>query len=84
MGSIISLYFSSGVVVDETVNVDTAKEIAESILKSMENKSVEDFIFKKKSQAATLTCKTQVQIDNDSVAVDPQLRFQRLISYSVL
>ena len=42
---------SSGVVADETFNVDTAKDIGESHLKSMENKCVEDFTFKKKSQA---------------------------------
>ena len=52
---------SSGVVADETVNVDTAKDIGESHLKSMENKCVEDFTFKKKSQAVTLNCKTQVK-----------------------
>ena len=73
---------SSGPVSDESVNVDTAKEIAESILKSMENKCVEDFTFK--SQAVALNCKIQVKINNDSVAVDQQLLFQRLISYSVL
>ena len=49
---------SSGVVADETVNVDTAKDKGESHLKSMENKCVEDFTFKKKSQAVTLNCKT--------------------------
>ena len=53
---------SSDVVADEAVNVDIAKEIGESILNSMENKCVEDFIFKEKSQAVTLNCKTQVKL----------------------
>ena len=65
--------FSSGVVADETVNVNTAQE-------KRENRCVEDFTFRKKSQAATLNCKTQVKINNDSVAVDPHLLFQRLVS----
>ena len=65
---------------DGTVNVDTAKEIGESILNSMENRCVEDFTFKKKPQAVIFKCKAQVKIDNDLVAVDPQLLLQRLIS----
>ena len=71
---------SSGVVADETVNVDIAKQVGESILKSMEGKRVEDFVFKKKEQAVTLNCKTQLKIDDNVVTVDPQLLFQRLIS----
>ena len=71
---------SSGVVADEIVNVDIAKQVGESILKSMEGKRVEDFVFKKKGQAVTLNCKTQLKIDDVVVTVDPQLHFQRLIS----
>ena len=66
---------SSGVVADETVNIDTAKQIGESIGKSMESKCIEYFTFKKKYQAVTLNCKIEVIIDTNSVAVDPQLLF---------
>ena len=71
---------SSGVVADETVNVDIARQVRENILKPMEGKPVEEFVFKKKGQAVTFNCKTQLKIDDDVVTVDPQLLFQRLIS----
>ena len=35
--------------------------------------------FKKKEQAITLDTKSVVRIDNETVKVDPQLLFQRLI-----
>ena len=71
---------SSGVIADESVNVDNAKQIGESILKSTEGKRVDEFVFRKKAQAVTLNCKTQLKIDGDVVSVDPHLLFQRLIS----
>ena len=71
---------SSGVIADEAVNVDVAKQVGESILKSMEGKHVEEFVFRKKAQAVTLNCKSQLKIDGDMVTVDPYLLFQRLIS----
>ena len=67
-------------IVDEYVNVDGAKQVGKSILKSMKGNSVEEFVFKKKAQAVTLNCKAQLKIDNEVVTVDPQLLFQRLIS----
>ena len=73
---------SSDVFADEAVNVDTAKEIGESNLKSMKSKCVENFTFKEKSQAVTLNCKTQVKLDNDSLSVDPQLLIVSKINLS--
>ena len=46
----------------------------------MEGKRVNEFVFRKKAQADTLNCKSQLKIDGDVVSVDPHLLFQRLIS----
>ncbi|KAK3709221.1 hypothetical protein QZH41_004579 [Actinostola sp. cb2023] len=68
----------TGVVADENVNVDNAKEVGDRILVSMEGKRVQDFSFRKKDQAVTLASKTAVTFADGIVQVDPQLLFQRL------
>ena len=71
---------SSGVIADEAVNIDVAKQVGENILKAMEGKHVEEYLFRKKAQAVTLNCKAQLKINGDIVTVDPYLLFHRLIS----
>ena len=69
----------TGVNADSAVNVDRAIAIGEKILSSMKGKSATDYTFKRSSQAVTLAAKSPVRIENDTVQVDPQLLFQRLI-----
>ena len=61
------------------VTVDRARAIGEKILSSMTGKSATDYTFKRRSQAVTLATKSSVSIESDTVQVDPQLLFQRLI-----
>ena len=63
------------------VNVnDRSREIGEKILTSMVGKSVEEFTFKKADQAKSLGSRATVTIKGETVRVDPQLIFQRLIT----
>ena len=68
-----------GVNADNAVNVDHARAIGEKILSSMTGKSATDYTSKRSSQAVTLAAKSSVRIESDTVQVDPQLLFQRLI-----
>ena len=45
----------------------------------MTGKSATDYTFKRSSQAVTLAAKSSVRIQSDTVQVDPQILFQRLI-----
>lgn len=58
------------------MNVDSAKKVGEDILHSMEEKCVDDFVFKKIDQAVTLNTKAYVKIDQVIILVDPQLLFK--------
>ena len=60
-------------------NVDTAKEVGEKILTSMAQQNVLQHSFKKKGQAVTLGT-SAVKVNNESIQIDPQLLFQRLIA----
>ena len=48
----------------------------------MEGKAVIDYTFKKKYQAVTLGSKQIVKVDSETVHVDLQLLFQRLVAVS--
>ncbi len=50
------------------------------ILKSMVGQDVHDYVFKKSKQAITLGSKSAIKISGESVQVDPQLLFQRLVT----
>ncbi|KAK3743952.1 hypothetical protein QZH41_002713 [Actinostola sp. cb2023] len=69
---------STGVMAEDNVNADKAKDVGENILTSMKSKHVHEHTFRRKDQAVTLATKTSVKINGDSVQVDPQLLFQRL------
>ena len=73
---------SSGRTADESVNVDTAKHLGQSILDGMTGSTVADIKFKKRDQAVTLATKSQstVSFDGEPVNVDPALLFQRLVT----
>ena len=68
----------TGVYAHESVNADDAKTVGQLILDSMVGQSVRDISFQRKTQAVTLAAKTAVNVDDESVQIDPQLLFQRL------
>jgi hypothetical protein len=68
----------SGLSAHESVNVDDAKDIGESIINSMCGQCVSSISFQRKRQAITLASKTSLKIDDECVQIDPQLLFQRL------
>ncbi|RUM44712.1 MAG: hypothetical protein DSY80_04115, partial [Desulfocapsa sp.] len=70
---------ANGMVAQEGVNVERSREVGEHILASMVGESVDNFTFRKVDQAVTLGSKTVVKIKGESVKVDPQLLFKRLI-----
>ena len=62
-----------------SVNVENAKAIGECILEKMEGQKLSDFTFKRKDQAVTLATKNAVKVDGESIQVDTQLLFERLV-----
>ena len=70
---------ASGINADGRVNVDTAKDVGQGILDSMVGKSVLEHTFRKKDQAVTLNTSV-IKINHDTVNIDPQLLFQRLVT----
>jgi hypothetical protein len=67
----------TGVGADRSVNADNAKGVGDKIIKSMEGRNILDFSFKRKDQVVTMSSKTSIKIDGETVHVDPQLLFQR-------
>jgi hypothetical protein len=70
---------ASGVTAESAVNVDRAKEVGDKILASMDGQCVQEYVFKRKEQSITLASRTTVKINDDTVQVDAQLLFQRLV-----
>ena len=64
----------------EEVDADAAVPIGKKILASMEGKNVLEYVFRKHNQVITMDKKSQVQVEKNSVEIDPQLLFQRLNS----
>ena len=71
---------ATGVHTHSNVNVDTAREVGDAILKTMDGKTPAEYTFIRKNQAVTLGTKSSVKIDGDQIQIDPQLLFQRLIT----
>ncbi|KAG1697184.1 hypothetical protein GQR58_006011 [Nymphon striatum] len=67
----------NGVTASESVNVDNAQRVGQSILDSMVGQNIQDYSFKRKCQTVTLGSKSAVMIKDEQVQVDPQLLFQR-------
>ena len=69
----------SGVNADNDVNVDCSKATGETISSSMNKKSEAEYTFKRNEQAVTLASTSSDRIESDTVQVDPQLLFQRVV-----
>lgn len=65
-----------GVLVDKFVNVDNLKEIGIKILKFMDGKKIDEFLFKRKEQVIILSVKLVIKVDDDVIIVDLQFFFQ--------
>ena len=70
----------TGVIADNRVNVDKAKEVGKNILKTMTHKNTEEYTFKKDTQAITMDIYMISEVIHKEIQVDPQLLFQRLIT----
>jgi len=70
---------SSGIIGDESVNVDAARPAGTCILESMEGISVQDFKFSRKKQVTTLAACLYVTVDEEKVEIDPKVLYQRLL-----
>ncbi len=62
-----------------SVNVDTSIYVGERILTSMAQQKVLQYSFKKKYQAFTLSA-SAFRVNNETIQIDPQLLFQKLIT----
>ena len=70
----------TGEIADSNVNVEEAHHVGTEIIKSMEGAFVSSYTFKKKDRAVTMKSSSSVRVEGESIAVDPQLLFQRLIA----
>ena len=70
---------ATGINAGISVNVDTAKEVEDKILTSMAQQNVLQHSFKKKGQPLRLST-SSVKFNNETIQIDPQLLFQRLIA----
>ena len=70
----------TGVIADNRVNADKAKEVGQNILKNMTHKNTEEYTFKKDKQAITMDTYMISEVIHKEIQVDPQLLFQRLIT----
>ena len=70
----------TGVIADNRVYVDKAKEVGQNILKTMIHKSTEEYTFKKDKQAITMDTYIISEVIHKEIQVDPQLLFQRLMA----
>ena len=68
-----------GIVADKSVNVDLAEAVGTKIICSMEGKSVLQFKFSKKDQVVTLASSAYVNVDGESIEMDPKQLYQRLL-----
>lgn len=69
---------TTGIVAEDNVNADKAKEVGEKIPSSLRGKNVYDYSFRRKDQVVTMASKAAVKFDDGKIQVDPQLLFQRL------
>jgi len=71
---------ANGMTSGKDVNADEAKEVGHQILQTMLGKAVSEHTFKRKDQVVTMTVKNSLTIGGESISVDPQLLFQRLVT----
>ena len=77
------LSIATGMTAQEGVNAEKARYIGESIMTSMTGQSVEYFVFRKAAQAVPLGAKTAVKVHGETVTVDLQLIFQKLVTVGI-
>ena len=70
---------ATGVTVDVAVNAHKVKEVGNKIIDSMDGMNTLEYIFTKKRQVVTMGHKFSASVDGETIQVDPQLLFQRLI-----
>ena len=70
---------ANGVNAHPAVNVENAKILGDDIVQKMVGHEVTSFSFKRKDQAITLASKGSLKVDGESIQVDTQLLFQRLV-----
>ena len=68
----------TGVRASSSVSEDDAKSVGETILKDMEAKDIDKYVFRRMEKAVTMAERSSVVIDSERVMVDPALIFQRL------
>ena len=66
---------SSGIIGEGSVNIDSAKEVGESILVTMEGKSVSQHKFVEK-QVINLTSSTYMTLNTEKIEINPQQLYQ--------
>ena len=71
---------ATGVTADSNVNADEARNVGCKILESMEGENVLEYTFKKKDKVVTMNSKVSTKVNGESISVDPQLLFQRLVT----
>ena len=69
----------TGEIAHQTVNVEQARAVGESILTEMEGQLVESWKFKKALTIKTFTSSRHVETLSGTVKIDQQLLFQRLM-----
>ena len=74
---------TSGVVAEDDVNANKAKEVGRKTLSLMVGKNVYNYSFRRKDQVVTLASKTAVRFVEGTNQVDPQLLFQRLNIFAI-
>ena len=65
---------------DKSVNVEHAEAVGNEILKSMNGCNILNYTFRKSNQVVTLNSKVSIKVEGETLRVDPQLLFQRLIA----
>ena len=70
----------TGVTADKRVNVDVAFDIGTKIIHNMVGQPVDEYVYTRKGQAVPLSDNTSIKINDETVTIDPQLLFQRLIT----
>ena len=73
------LSIATGVTADSTIP-DKEKEVGQNILNAMEGNNALEYTSKRKDRAITMSSKVHAMVDGESIEVDPQLLFQRLLT----
>ena len=71
---------ANGVNAHKSVNVQNAKAIGDCILQKMIGVKASEYHFKRIDQVVMLASKSALKVDGESIQVDTQLLFQRLVT----